>query len=948
MKIIELMLISVVLTYGDFIQETHHEYILINESMKIHISKESNTISAIICGNTNILSANADITVTKPEQHVQGKFTKAKITKCYSDSAVLVINQEFSDYVAEYTFVIDHDALKWEVEVLQKKNIEEEISIAISIPLVRKMSHFFYPSSDSIYSTSNIEPQVRTYRKSLFLPLYCFYDTTTNAGLTVVTPFDTPKPGLVFSVDQRRFTVTYTNMLLRNGTPVRAGVYLHAHNSGWREGMEFLLNKYPEYLSSSDQKTADSEGWFYEGSPFNDRSTMEYVMNNNVKWIELHGYFPFYGLYAPQQNEWCIIMNSDKVSYDEWYNGLCTKDNSYQKMSRAITLWHEHGIQVYLYLQCFEAWHQYARRYFARDIARNKHGDPLSAWKLCNLMNPDPNSSWGEYLIDQAEAIIDKYPDIDGIFYDRMDYWNYDHAHHDDITLQEGHYSYMLGFAQEKINDTLFSIFRQHKLGIWGNNPTSVEVCRNLGGIMAESDPVNLQRLQFLCLKRPFLFYPKDDTPIETEIKLKWSLVCGAFPSITHGGEECQKLDEKYQPLFDLLKKRTWVLTSNPITTPDRFKANIFQTPDNDYVAVIISPDKSQLVPHPFEYNIPLKINVSNGNKIKKVYLLSGDWTGVIDLDFAKQGDEISVLIPAHLSSSVIYLAQNEKFKNTIKTLPVNNYKSVSFAPVENIFIKSESGDTVDFYFTNNTYQKILFALQGTSAEGETWIQPLENVTLNNRETKVIPLTIGAKTDGDIKITVLHNNETVDKIFPFKVGLSHSSEDLFYDDFNSGMKKWTILRGKWIVSNGITQGSGSSHFAIVAEKQWQDYIFEVKTRIKGSDDPKVDWLKTYLYFRVQDSKNFYRFGVHGDGRVIDLYKCVNGKFKYITASSFLSKRYKWYTLRIHVDESHIIGYVNGNKIIEAHDTEFSKGGVGIGVLEDGMVCEYKDVVVKKL
>ncbi|GAH99229.1 unnamed protein product, partial [marine sediment metagenome] len=41
-------------------------------------------------------------------------------------------------------------------------------------------------------------------------------------------------------------------------------------------------------------------------------------------------------------------------------------------------------------------------------------------------------------------------------------------------------------------------------------------------------------------------------------------------------------------------------------------------------------------------------------------------------------------------------------------------------------------------------------------------------------------------------------------------------------------------------------------------------------------------------------------------------------------------------------------YLDNRKIIEVIDGAFLNGGIGIGVLEDGMKCEYKDVIVKKL
>ena len=62
---------------------------------------------------------------------------------------------------------------------------------------------------------------------------------------------------------------------------------------------------------------------------------------------------------------------------------------------------------------------------------------------------------------------------------------------------------------------------------------------------------------------------------------------------------------------------------------------------------------------------------------------------------------------------------------------------------------------------------------------------------------------------------------------------------------------------------------------------------------------------------------------------------------------FIPEKNKWYALKIQVKGTKIAGYINREIVIEANDDTFSTGGIGIGVLEDAMLCEYKDVVVKE-
>jgi hypothetical protein len=177
-------------------------------------------------------------------------------------------------------------------------------------------------------------------------------------------------------------------------------------------------------------------------------------------------------------------------------------------------------------------------------------------------------------------------------------------------------------------------------------------------------------------------------------------------------------------------------------------------------------------------------------------------------------------------------------------------------------------------------------------------------------------------------------------------GRSYPAENyLFYEDFRNTMQNWITHSGTWEVSKGIAYGYGRSHFAYMANSNWRDYSYELTTRCLGSDNPKVDWLKTYIFFRVQDNDNFYRFGIHGDAGVVDLYKCIKGKWSRITTTTFTPGRNRWYTMKISVKGSHLAGYIDGKKILEAVDKTFLVGGIGFGVMEDDMRCEYKDIVV---
>lgn len=180
---------------------------------------------------------------------------------------------------------------------------------------------------------------------------------------------------------------------------------------------------------------------------------------------------------------------------------------------------------------------------------------------------------------------------------------------------------------------------------------------------------------------------------------------------------------------------------------------------------------------------------------------------------------------------------------------------------------------------------------------------------------------------------------------------------LFLDDFNSGSPDtlWRIREGTWEVINDMWEiywrGSGSAHFVTLVEDcDWDKIKFQMRTRMHGSD--LVGWLKSYLFFMVQDDQNYYRFGIHGDANCIDLYKRVNGNWEYKASTSFSPTKDIWYTLKVEVTQygsrsKRIKGYVDDSLVINYLDSDnpFWNGGIGLGVLEDNMVNDYDDVII---
>lgn len=998
------------------IVETSHEFVLQNGYMQVGISKNQGLITTITLGTNHVLDGTCSLSYQKQVSETYQVIQSTTRSTPDGDSEILELVTECNKDIVFHRYTIDTVAFRWDVAVNYHHRVDREKHIAFSLPIAKNLEEIQNYGHEEQFESKKIGKTILTYRHDLFVPMITGYSPSRNYGLSIVAPLEVPKPNLQFAIDKSNYIVSFNHMQVGSNNDVKAAIYIVPHEGDWRPGLGFLLERYPEYFYPTNASKI-RDGWYYLSYPDRTEKQISAYRDRGVEWIEFTAFFPFYGLYIPHLADWGIIFDSDNTGIDQWEAGAGTKRISIQKMRDFIQLWHKYGIQVYLYYQTAEAWHQYARKYFGKGIAIDRKGVPLRAYLFTHLMNPDPYGDWGKYIIDQARKILKTFPEIDGIFYDRIDYKDYDFGHDDGITMIDDRPAYMLAFGQEKINTILFDLFHKKGKAIWGNVPTSIEVCKNLDGIMAEKNLRYLQKLQYLGLARPIIYLPYDGLPHETEEKLKNALIYGATIAVTYGGKEAQNIESKYKTIFGLLQKREWVLNASCLKIRDGLKGNIYRTPDSNYVVIIVSPDKFQVKNHPFEYNIPITVDIQDAEHIKHAYFLSGDWRGMNKIAMKREGRKLRIVLPYHLTTSVIYLTKKEEFEVVRVSPPIlirgNSNKiifkihgnthqhnielrtpwtkerrkirtdnvefdiavpesavgeidiviavdgreflfsnwvvdPVSLAPRDEIFIHHREGEDVQFYISNNLPRPISLNLNGTFSKNTGSIEAPHSLTLAPFETKLIQLHITAESSDNAILKAPLNNKQI--VWPIRVNtnLAFSQDDLFHDDFTGGMEKWTILAGTWNTSMNKAQVSGPTHFACVFNDDWRDYVLEATVRCRGSSKPTIDWLKSYIFFRVQDEHNYYRFGIQGDAGVLSLYKRANGKWRKIHTTPFIPKKDKWYTLQVQIKGTRITCFIENKRVMAFDDEAFSSGGIGIGVLEDAQICDYKNVIVRNL
>ena len=221
-----------------------------------------------------------------------------------------------------------------------------------------------------------------------------------------------------------------------------------------------MLKTWPDYFRPGTLGGIETPGWYRLGGPHEGTTELKAFQDAGAKWFQIHSHFPFYGLYMPETDNWNVVVgvaDQGKANLAAWERGETQGGfpNSYDQMRDAIRLRQDNGLQAFLYFQSFELWNQYSEKYFPSDIARGRSGGGHAAWYHCSLMNPDPAFAWGQFIAAQIEKVPQEYPTLDGIFYDRDDYRDYDYAHDDGVTMDVDVPAYMLGFAQQQINEVV-------------------------------------------------------------------------------------------------------------------------------------------------------------------------------------------------------------------------------------------------------------------------------------------------------------------------------------------------------------------------------------------------------------------------------------------------------------------------------------------------------------
>ena len=209
-------------------------------------------------------------------------------------------------------------------------------------------------------------------------------------------------------------------------------------------------------------------------------------------------------------------------------------------------------------------------------------------------------------------------------------------------------------------------------------------------------------------------------------------------------------------------------------------------------------------------------------------------------------------------------------------------------------------------------------SLTGLTATGAgTW---LSTSVSGSGDTRTITnsVNISGLAEGNYSKTITVKAGTITKTYTVNLTIATG----WTEDFDGGKQQtWYTGSGTWSVVSNKLQNSGSGIMNTWAgDANWTDLTYTVEVTPQSAVD-------VWVLFRVKDASNYYLFTLNGGG---GLWKVVNGSFTEIKKGSASFSTGTTYTIKVELTGSTIKIYNGTSLVLQATDTQFTKGYIGLG------------------
>jgi hypothetical protein len=391
-----------------------------------------------------------------------------------------------------------------------------------------------------------------------------------------------------------------------------------------------------------------------------------------VRWEELHGHFVRYGEMIPdtdvqswtnESHPWGATMTREKIA-------------DHCRLSR------EAGIGTFLYYNVTEAEYWFAKAKFPDSIAADESGQPIGAWRsqvypdkrACWLMNADPSTTFGQYMVQQARDMVNAYPAAAGFFWDVYGRsYMFDFAHDDGITMVDNKPAYYPEFMYQRLmHDYIGPLLHSRGMQITANKPVTVVSARGVDGIMTmedapkEESPAWITAQSYLGMNRHIMILENDGS--NAEMMFLHCLRYGAFYSLPSGRDKqgeplppaalahSRDLEAKYRPFIEMLRGKQWIFYPEALELPANTFGNIFRLKDGTVMITMVSAWRTLRNADGFDANLEVTSRLPDAADISSVEIYSVDRGEETTQTPHRDNDRLKIVVPKHAVATVILL----------------------------------------------------------------------------------------------------------------------------------------------------------------------------------------------------------------------------------------------------------------------------------------------------
>lgn len=615
-----------------------------------------------------------------------------------------------ADFVVTETFRVLPDHIRWNVSIKKTRGAERNIRVIQFAPLPLREFEGWAPIAEAPFPVDPYWPFAIQYGQSTMgsvgeverrtvIPLMVFYSNRKNRALSFTAPFEVPAVRIRFlsntgaendfhwnsrqyPLAQRPyFQVSHEYLSLRSNKNLETGLLISSHPARWRPALGWVYSKYRKYFDA-DPSFYKWDGVYGSGHPFlKDSLTHEELEKDytamhaaGVRWEELHGHFPRYGLMIPPPGvkTWaCHSHPSPGTTLSR------AKIEAHCKLAR------ENGVGTFLYYNVTESEHEYARKNFSSSIAHAESGKPIGAFRAqeypdaraCLLMNSDPSSPFGRHMIQQAKAMVEAYPDAAGFFWDVFGRsYMFDFAHDDGIAMVNNKPVYYPEFMYQRLmREHIRPLLRSKGMLITVNKPTTVVSCEGVDGVMAREsapeveNPPWITAQSFLGLNRHVMIISRSREH-DPEMGFLQCLRYGMFylyagpmpdekPEDMAEVQAREALARKYHPFIDLLRGKKWIFHPRALELPRYTDGNIFRLRDGRVMITLVSAWRQTRKVQGDAQNLEVLCRLPDASNLQRIRATAIDLDEAWDLKAALDGDALKFTVPHHAKATVVVLS---------------------------------------------------------------------------------------------------------------------------------------------------------------------------------------------------------------------------------------------------------------------------------------------------